>query len=81
MDCRALARLREPSSSLHKNAFQVARALARGEPVPKRLPPSVRDRVLKLLLRAGIVEHVRRGEWQIVDPLLHAYLAQLDFLA
>jgi hypothetical protein len=63
---------------LHKNALQVARALARGEPVPRRLAPAIRDRVLKLLLRAGIVEHVGRGDWRIVDPLLQAYLRGLD---
>jgi uncharacterized protein len=63
---------------LHKNALQVARALARGEPVPRRLPPAIRDRVLKLLLRAGIVEHAGRGDWRIVDPLFQAYLRGLD---
>lgn len=63
---------------LHKNALQVARALARGEPVPRRLPPAIRDRVLKLLLRAGIVEHLARGDWRIVEPLFQAYLRNLD---
>jgi uncharacterized protein len=63
---------------LHKNALQVARALARGEPIPRRLAPAIRDRVLKLLMRAGIVEHVARGDWQIVDPLFQAYLRDLD---
>ena len=66
---------------LHKNALQVARALARDEPVPRRLAPSIRDRVLKLLLRAGIVEHAARGDWRLVDPLLRAYLRDLDPLA
>jgi hypothetical protein len=64
--------------SLHKNALQVARALARGETVPRRLAPAVRDRVLKLLLRAGIVEHAARGDWRIVDPLLQEYLHRLN---
>jgi uncharacterized protein len=63
---------------LHKNALQVVRELARAEPVSRRLSPSIRDRVLKLLLRAGIVEHVARGNWQIVDPILQAYLRRLD---
>jgi hypothetical protein len=63
---------------LHRNALQVARALARGEPVPRRLPPAIRDRVLKLLLRAGIVEHVARADWRIVDPLFQTYLRNLD---
>src|SRR5436305_2057027 len=63
---------------LHKNALQVARELARAMPISKRLSPAIRDRVLKLLLRAGIVEHVARGDWRIVDPLLQAYLRRLD---
>jgi hypothetical protein len=63
---------------LHKNAFQVTRELARAEPISRRLSPAIRDRVLKLLLRAGIVDHVARGDWRIVDPLLQAYLRRLD---
>jgi uncharacterized protein len=63
---------------LHKNALLVARALAKGEPVPRRLAPAIRDRVLKLLQRAGIVEHAARGDWRIVDPLFQAYLRNLD---
>jgi uncharacterized protein len=63
---------------LHKNALPVARALAAGNPVPRRLAPAIRDRVLKLLLRAGVVEHVARGDWRIVDPLLEVYLRRLD---
>ena len=34
--------------------------------------------MLKLLLRAGIVEHVARADWRIVDPLFQAYLRDLD---
>jgi len=63
---------------LHKNALRVARALARGESVPRQLPPAIRDRMLKLLMRAGIVEHVARADWRIVDPLFQAYLRDLD---
>jgi hypothetical protein len=63
---------------LHKNALVVARAVAAGKPPPRRLAPAIRDRVLKLLLRAGIVEHVARGHWRIVDPLFEVYLRRLD---
>jgi hypothetical protein len=63
---------------LHKNALQVARAVADDRPAPRRLTPSIRDRVLNLLLRAGIVEHVARGEWRIVNPLLREYLRRMD---
>ncbi len=63
---------------LHKNALQVSRAIAADAPVPRHLAPAIRDRVLKLLLQAGIVEHVARGDWRIVNPLLKEYLRRLD---
>jgi hypothetical protein len=63
---------------LHKNALAVARTVADGQPPPRRLTPAIRDRVLKLLERAGIVEHVARGTWRIVNPLLREYLRRLD---
>ncbi|MFL5863929.1 MAG: AAA family ATPase [Solirubrobacteraceae bacterium] len=63
---------------LHKNALQVARAIAGESPVPRRLAPAIRDRVLKLLQQAGVVEHVARGDWRIVNPLLKEYLRRLD---
>lgn len=63
---------------LHKNALLVARAIASGHAIPRRLAPSIRDRVLKLLLQAGIAEHVARGDWRIVNPLFRDYLRELD---
>jgi uncharacterized protein len=63
---------------LHKNALIVARAVAMGDSVPRRLAPAIRDRVLKALLQAGIVAHVSRGDWRIVNPLLKEYLRRFD---
>jgi uncharacterized protein len=63
---------------LHKNALVVARAVAMGDSVPRRLAPAIRDRVLKALLQAGVVEHVSRGDWRIVNPLLKEYLRRFD---
>ena len=63
---------------LHKHGLAVARALASDQPLPRRLHPGVRDRVLKLLRDAGIVEHEARGRWRVIDPLLRRYLASLD---
>jgi hypothetical protein len=65
---------------LHKNALQMVRSVAGDRPPPRRLPPAIRDRVLNLLLRAGIVEHVARGHWRIVNPLLKEYLRRMDTL-
>ena len=63
---------------LHRQALAVARGLATGHPPQSRLHPGVRDRVLKRLQHAGVVEHVARGDWRIINPLLKAYLAELD---
>ena len=63
---------------LHKHGLPVARAVAAGHPAPRRLHPGVRDRVLKLLRDAGVVEHEARGRWRVIDPLLRHYLVSLD---
>src|SRR5215218_9775099 len=63
---------------LHKQGLLVARTVAAGDPPPRRIQPGVRDRVLKLLRDAGIVEHEGRGRWRVIDPLLRRYLASLD---
>ncbi|MGA9859801.1 MAG: AAA family ATPase [Solirubrobacteraceae bacterium] len=63
---------------VHKNALLVARAIASENPIPRRLTPAIRDRVLKLLRQAGVVEHASRGDWRIVNPLFKAYLRDLD---
>jgi hypothetical protein len=64
---------------LHKNALLVVRAVAAGQSPPRRLAPAVRDRVLKRLEQAGIIEHVARGDWRVVNPLLREYLRRLDW--
>jgi uncharacterized protein len=63
---------------LHRHGLLVARSVAAGNPPPKRLHAGVRDRVLKLLRDAGILEHEARGRWRVIDPLLRHYLAALD---
>ena len=63
---------------LHKHGLLVARTVAAGDPLPRRIQPGVRDRVLKLLRDAGILEHESRGRWSVIDPLLRHYLAALD---
>jgi hypothetical protein len=63
---------------LHKHGLLVVRSVAAGEAPPRRLHAGVRDRVLKLLRDAGIIEHEARGRWRVIDPLLRHYLATLD---
>ena len=62
---------------LHKHGLLV-RSVAAGESPPRRLHAGVRDRVLKLLRDAGVIEHEARGRWRVIDPLLRHYLATLD---
>jgi uncharacterized protein len=66
---------------LHKQGLLVARMVARGEPLPRRIQPGVRDRVLKQLRDAGVLEHEAHGRWRVIDPLLRHYLASLDPVA
>src|SRR4051794_3473870 len=63
---------------LHKQGLLIARTVAGGRPMPRRVQPGVRDRALKLLRDAGILEHEGHGRWQVIDPLLRHYLASLD---
>jgi hypothetical protein len=63
---------------LHKQGLLVARTVATGNPIPRRIPPGARDRVLKLLRDAGVLEHEGHGRWRVIDPLLRNYLASLD---
>jgi hypothetical protein len=63
---------------LHKHGLLVARMVAAGRPLPRRIQPGVRDRVLKLLRDAGVLEHEARGQWNVIDPMLRHYLARLD---
>jgi hypothetical protein len=63
---------------LHKHGLLVARTVAAGDPLPRRIQPGVRDRVLKQLRDAGVLEHESHGRWRVIDPLLRHYLASLD---
>jgi uncharacterized protein len=63
---------------LHKQGLLVARTVAAGQPLPRRIQPGARDRVLNLLRDAGILEHESHGRWKVIDPLLRHYLASLD---
>jgi len=65
---------------LHKHGLLIARTVAAGQQMPRRVQPGARDRVLKLLRDAGILEHEAHGRWRVIDPLLRHYLASLDLL-
>jgi len=63
---------------LHKQGLLIARTVAAGQPMPRRVQPGARDRVLKLLRDAGVLEHEAHGRWRVIDPLLRRYLASLN---
>jgi uncharacterized protein len=63
---------------LHKHGLLLARTVAASNPMPRRVQPGARDRALKLLRDAGILEHEAHGRWRVIDPLLRHYLASLD---
>ena len=63
---------------LHKHGLLIARTVAAGNPMPRRVQPGARDRALKLLRDAGILEHESHGRWRVIDPLLRHYLVSLD---
>ena len=62
---------------LHKHGLLLARTVAGGNPMPRRVQPGARDRALKLLRDAGVLEHEGHGRWRVIDPLLRHYLAAL----
>src|SRR5215207_2298233 len=66
---------------LHKHGLLIARTVAAGQPMPRRVQPGARDRALKLLRDAGVLEHEAHGRWRVIDPRLRHYLASLDPLA
>jgi hypothetical protein len=62
---------------LTKHAQTVAMRIARGQRPYPGLAPSAAQRALRALELAGFVDSPARGEWQVADPLLRHYLAQL----
>ena len=78
-DVPTMEQIVERMRTLHKSALPGGAQPRHGRTRPPRaLHPGVRDRVLKLLRNAGIVERHGHGDWRIVNPLFRAYLAGLD---
>lgn len=60
-----------------KHALLVATALARGDSPYKRLPSAVARQTLRSLEIAGVVDHRRKGKWQVPDPLFRSHLLRV----
>jgi hypothetical protein len=70
---QTLAHLR----TLGRHAQRMAERVALGAKLYQGLAPDVAHQTLRALRDAGIIEHHRRGEWRIFDPLLRRYLREL----
>lgn len=62
----------------HKLGLEIARRIARDEPVYPGLPRGAVRRALEHLEAAAIIETSGRGQWHITDPLLRRYLHDLQ---
>ena len=63
---------------LHRLGLEVARRVARSDPPYPNLPRGAVRRALEELRGAAIIESLGRGDWQITNPLLRRYLAELE---
>ena len=59
---------------LHKQGLLVARTVAAGDPLPRRIQPGRARPRAQAAARRGILEHEARGRWRVIDPLLRHYL-------
>jgi hypothetical protein len=71
---QAVERIRQT----HKLGFLIARRVAIGDEPYRGLDDSEVHRALKALERGGFVERISRGNWNIFNPLLKRYLADLN---
>jgi hypothetical protein len=62
----------------HRFGLEVARRIARGQAPYHGLPRDSVRRALEELRNSGIAQSHGRGNWQITDPLLSRYLANLE---
>lgn len=63
---------------LHKLGLEVARRVARSEPVYPNLPRGAVRRALEDLRDGAIIESHSRADWRISNPLLRRYLRDLE---
>jgi len=60
----------------HKLGLEIARRVARGEPVYPGLPRGTVRRALEQLEDIAVIESGGRRQWHLTDPLLHRYLRE-----
>jgi hypothetical protein len=79
-DALALAKDVERLRDLNRHALDICRAIARGQPPYKRGPSYSVGRTIEALDRAGYIEQrgtPGRGGWEVTEPLLRRFLADL----
>jgi hypothetical protein len=64
----------------HRLGLEVARRIARSEPVYSNLPRGAVRRALEELRDAAIIESHGRGDWRLTNPLFKRYLRDLGAL-
>jgi hypothetical protein len=75
-DSALLDQLVEQIRSCHRQALRIARRIAAGRTLTEGMHRSDADRALKKMLQAGLTEHVTRGEYRIINPLLQRRLLE-----
>lgn len=73
-DSALLDQLIDQLRGTHRQALKLARRVAADQTLTESLHRGDADRGLKKLIEAGFVEHVSRGRYQLVNPLLRRRL-------
>jgi hypothetical protein len=60
----------------HRQGLKVARRVAVGSALTVGMHRGDADRTLKKLIEAGLIEHVARGEYRVLNPLLRRRLVE-----
>ncbi len=75
-DSALIDQLMEQIRSSHKQALRIARRIAAGATLASGMHRGEADRALKKLVQAGLIEHLGRGRYGILNPLLRRRLVE-----
>jgi hypothetical protein len=75
-DSALLDQLVEQIRSSHRQALRIARRVVAGVPLTAGMHRGDADRALKKLVEGGLIEHLGRGHYHVVNPLLRRRLME-----
>jgi hypothetical protein len=75
-DRALLDQLIDQLRSTHRQALKLARRVGAGQTLAQGMNRTEADRALKKLTEAGFIEHMARGEYELVNPLLRRRLLE-----